>query len=351
MTLTSNRYTSLQFICTEPQTELEHIIGGFHYIHAFGRIEPADDGRFKNFLDVANPPPRTMIYIDSTGGDVEAAIGIGRLIREGWHSTSVGSFHINNDKPKDIVIERDRLPGKCLSAATLVYLGGKLRYYSDGSQFGVHQFSFKDPSPENLVRSQALSATIAKFILDMEVSIGFMEISSAVPSGEISIIDADQLRAMGFVTDGVTDAKWSVQARGNMIYVRGERDSLYGHHKVMLVYMKAVGFLFWAVIEAQAREDELMSFGLVEIVINGEETRIDITDRCNRNISGSYVNILAEITEEEARVLAFSESFGVQVRFSNEVGVFLGIAAVDTNGGREQLETLFNCFSSGPTPT
>lgn len=250
------------------------------------------------------------------------------------------------------MIEREFLAGKCYSAATLIYLGGRLRYFSDGSQFGVHQFSYKNPTPENFVQSQALSAKIAKFIVDMGISLEFMEISSATPSDEINIIDLEQLRTLGVVTGGQTDVKWSVQARNRMIiYVRGERDSLYGHHKVLFAYIKGVGFHFWAFIEAQGREEELTSFELVEIVVNGEDTKIDISDRCDRSVVGIYISILAKLTESEARLLAFSESFGVHVRGSSEAGMFLGIAAMSTNGGREELETLFSFFSDEYTPS
>jgi hypothetical protein len=244
------------------------------------------------------------------------------------------------------MVERELKGGKCYSAATLVYLGGRLRYFTNGAEFGVHQFSFKNPTPENLVQSQSLSAKIARFIADMEISIGFMEISSSTPSDQLNIVSLEQLKSLGVVTGGITDVTWSVQARNNMIYVRGERDSLFGHHKAILAHIKDVGFHFWAFIESQGREHELTSLGLVEIVVNGEDVRIDISDRCERNIYGIYVNIVARLTVEEARQLAFSDSFGVQVRFSDEAEMFLGIAAMDTNGGREELQTLFNCFNN-----
>ena len=126
------------------------------------------------------------------------------------------------------------------------------------------------------------------------------------------------------------------------MYVRGERDSLYGHHKVMLCYAKGLGFMFWAVIESQGREFELTSFGLVEIVVNGEEIRLNISQRCERQVIGIYTHVLARITDEEARTIAFSESFGVQIRFGNEAPVFLGISAVSTEGGKKQLQAFFN---------
>jgi hypothetical protein len=335
----------VQFIYTDPQTELERLVGGFHCINAFGRIESGDDERFRNFLDVAAPPPRTTIYIDSIGGDVEAAMGIARLIRSGWYETSIGRYHLNTAALRGHILERELLRGQCLSAATLVFLGGRLRHFPDSAEFGVHQFSFKNPSPENLAQSQLLSAKMARFIDEMEIELEFMEISSSTSGNEISKLDIEQLKKLKVVTGGITDVSWTVQARNNMIYVRGERDSIFGHHKVMLGYIGGHGLYFWAVVEAQGRETELTTYGLVEIVINGEATRLDVTDRCERAVSGIYVNILAKLTTEEAGQIALSDSFGVQIRFSSDAGMFLGVSAMSTEGGREELATLLACFS------
>ncbi|PTW45293.1 hypothetical protein [Rhodovulum kholense] len=332
----------MDFHFTEPQTDAERLFGGFHYINAIGRIEAGDDARFREFLTKVTPPPRLTVYIDSVGGDVEAAIGIGRLIRERWFSTSVGSYVLDQDQDPSYILPRKHIAGTCASAATLVYLGGRLRYLPNGSRFGVHRFSFRNPSPDDVGRSQVLSARIASYVEDMGVSTDFLELSSATSSTEIDTVDEEKLRALKVITDGETEAEWTLQARNHIMYVRGERDSLYGHHKVMLCYAKGTGFMFWAVIESQGREHELMSFGLVEIVVNGEDIRIDISQRCERQVSGIYTNVLARITEEEARAIAFSESFGVRIRFCDEAPVFLGISSVSTEGGKEELQTFFN---------
>jgi len=237
-----------------------------------------------------------------------------------------------------------------MSAATLIYLGGRLRYFSAEATFGVHQFSFRNPSPLNVARSQVLSAKIATFVAEMKVMPAFLEISSATTSDAISTLSEDQLATLGVVAGGLTEAEWSVQAKNHILYVRGERDSLFGHHKVMLCYVKGVGFLFWAVIEALGRERELTEFGLIEIVVNGEDNRIDISDRCDRVVYGIYVNVISRLTEDEARVIAFSDSFGVQIRFSSEAHVFFGISALSTEGGRDQLQTFFNTLSSENSP-
>lgn len=82
----------MEFHFTDPQTEFERLIGGHFYINAVGVIEPGDEVKFRNFLTASSPPPRSDVYINSLGGDVDAAIAIGRLIRDYWFSTSVGTY-------------------------------------------------------------------------------------------------------------------------------------------------------------------------------------------------------------------------------------------------------------------
>lgn len=61
---------------TEPQTDAERLFGGFYCINAIGKIEPGDNVRFREFLVRTVPPPHLTVYVDSVGGNVEAAIGM-----------------------------------------------------------------------------------------------------------------------------------------------------------------------------------------------------------------------------------------------------------------------------------
>lgn len=337
----------MQFHYTAPQTSLEEMMGGHFCINAIGNIEPGDDKKFEKFLRTSNPPPRCVVYIDSTGGDVDAAIGIGRLIRGAWFSTDVGRYQIDFDRKSDVPIaHRKKLSGKCMSAATLLYLGGRLRYLDRKAKFGVHQFNFPsaqgDEVPRHfLSKSQTISARISEYLSDMGISTQFLLLTASTPNDRIQIVDREKLEAIGVVTGGQTGVTWTLEANNGVSYVKGERDSLYGHHKVMLCYRKDIGFSFWAVIETQGRSYELLNFGHVEVVINGEDKRLDISSRVERGESGIYTNVFARISEEEAHEIAFSESFGVQIRFSSEAPLFLGVSAMDTSDGRMKLKTFF----------
>ena len=337
----------MDFEYTEPQTGLERAFGGFYYINAFGPIVAGDDDKFEKLLLRFAPPPVTCIYIDSAGGNVEAAINIGRKIRAHRFPTQIGRLLLTHEGRPTPIIKRDLVAGICMSAATLMYLGGRLRHWTDGAKFGVHQFSYKNPSPEHIGQSQILSAKIAGYVAEMGISPAFLEISSATPSSELTLVDENTLGILGVITGGATDVKWSVQARNSLLYVMGERDSHFGHHKIMLVFAKEGGFLFKAVIEAQGRQKELTEFPLVELALDGWERLTDVSERAIRFIDGGAVQIIVKLDEAEARIIASSDSFGIIVRASSEAQVFLGVAPMSTEGGREQLETFLSVLGGG----
>ncbi|WP_340584066.1 hypothetical protein [Brucella pseudintermedia] len=337
----------MQFEYTPPQTEIETALGGFRCINAYGPVNAGDDERFIEFLSRAEVPPRTEIYIDSGGGHVETALNIGRTIREHWLSTSVGQYLLDtSNAANQLILNRRWTPGRCMSAATMIYLGGRLRHLDSSSQFGVHQFSFRDPSPDNLSRSQILSAKIARFVFDMGIPAEFLELSSAVNNDSIQIVPHEKLRELRVITGGETTVDWTVQSRNNFLYIRGERDSLYGHHKMILGATKNGGFYVHAVIESQGREEHLTQFPLVELVFGGENEKvIDISDTAVRTVVGIYTNILAPISNDDAIELLNYNGIGLRVRGSKDAGMFLGIAPMSIDGSEDLVRSFIHILA------
>lgn len=339
----------MQFEYTPPQTQLEELFGGYRCVNAFGPIEEGDDARFLTFLKALEVPPRTDVYIDSRGGLVDPAINIGRLIRDHWFSTHVGSYVLDSERGQpasELLKPRKFVPGVCLSAATLTYLGGRLRYLDGDSQFGVHQFSFRNPSPMDVSKSQILTSRIARYLIDMGIKPGFLELSSSVDSGAIKIVPRDELERLRVLTGGQTDVEWSICARHNYLYARGERDSLYGHHKMILLFERSAGFHVIAVIESQGRETELQQMPLVELVLGLNEGKaINVSERAKRQVSGIYTNISLPVSKREANELVNSDGFGLRLRWNDEAPVFLGISPMATKGGEEALQSFVHSLS------
>lgn len=336
----------MNFEYTPPQTDLEKAFGGHHCINLFGPIQAGDDERFLEFIAACGAPPRADLYIDSIGGDVDAAINIGRIVRDNWFSTHVGSYFIDRKLQyiDEFLVPRKFIDGVCMSAATLLYIGGRLRYLSKGARFGVHQFSFRNPNPDLVGKSQILSSRIARYIADMGIGPDFLEISASVEAKSIRFIEHDKMRSMSIVTDGETPVVWSVEARNRTIYIKGERDSLYGHHKILLTFARP-DFLLHGFIESQGREEHLTNFPLVEIVIcESEEKIIDVSERCIRFIYGAYTNIIVKIEKNEASELVNAVSFGLRVRGGPDAPMFLGIAPMPTKAGEDMLQSFIHCL-------
>jgi hypothetical protein len=342
----SNNGTYMQFEYTPPQTPLEEAMGGFRAINAFGGIVRGDDERLVDLVRNAAIPPRTSVYINSSGGDVETAISIGRFVRDCWFSTHIGQYILDGVSDSGFFAERKRTAGMCMSAATLVFLGGQLRFIEAADRFGVHQFAFKNPTPAHISRSQILSANIARFIADMGINPEFLTACSASENIDIQELSHDELRRLRVSTGGETAVDWTLQAIGNALYVRGERDNIYGHHKMVLGYAKPNGFFVYAVIESQGREKELTTFPLVELVIGmNEDIVLDITSRCRRTVEGIYTNIVAPITNQEAKALATSDGFGIRVRGGSDAGIFLGVGPMATEGAQDKLTSFVTNLS------
>ncbi|MER9801048.1 hypothetical protein NKJ36_28750 [Mesorhizobium sp. M0142] len=344
----------MNFEYTPPQTPMEIAFGGHRCVNAFGPINPNDDERLLEFLRSSDVPPRTDVYINSGGGHVEAAMSMGRILRDSWLSTHVGQYLLDDTAQlvESPVKQRRFIDGSCMSAATLFYLGGRLRFLSPGSQFGVHQFSFRNPVPAIVGRSQILSSKIARYISDMGIPPEFLELSALTESTSVDLVDHENLRKLSVVTDGETSVEWSVQSRGNTLYVRGERDSFYGHHKVCLGFA-APNFYLHTIIESQGRQEQLVSaFPLVELSIGMTGDRaIDLSDRCIRVAEGIYTNVISTLTTSEAIELAESDGFGLRIRAASDAPLFLGIAPMATKGAEDLIRSFVNCLSNDRATT
>lgn len=154
---------------------------GCEWIRAEGRITPKTPAQFRLYLAREGDAP-FLLRFDSKGGDIKAAIELGRIIRSrdylvtevaktqtlsdtGWHSTS---------------------PGTCIDACVLAFLGGAKRIVGRDVRIGfTKNFTGSDNAEHTTsVRRQDFRQNvgrIAEFLADLELPI---EILSAAFTSE-----------------------------------------------------------------------------------------------------------------------------------------------------------------------
>jgi hypothetical protein len=161
-----------------------------------GDIQPGDERLVREHLSSTKPGAYVHAYVQSRGGDVHAAIEIGRLLRQ--HEARVST---------DL----------CMSSCVLVLIGGVERrvsnYSKPGWGLGLHRPYFGALSPslsssEIAEKRQLLLAEVAAYIKDMNVSSRLLDFMEAIPPEKMRMLTETEVSDLGLdAPDPVWDEK------------------------------------------------------------------------------------------------------------------------------------------------
>jgi hypothetical protein len=150
---------------------------------ATGMILPGTEEAFKAEVDKRGSYIKTVV-LNSTGGSVQDAIAMGRLIREKKFSTAVenGNF--------------------CASSCPLVFAGGVERRAGEKAAIGVHQvFSPTDnPAANNMDQAQRISADCQNYLVEMGVDPRLWIHAMETPRGGLYRLKPDELLSLKLAT-------------------------------------------------------------------------------------------------------------------------------------------------------
>jgi hypothetical protein len=178
---------------------------------------------------------RRSIRFNSDGGNVLAALKLGRLIRSRGLNTFVGAVRVwrDEDRTGDTAPAGKDNPlqhSACYSACVYAFLGGVNRAVdavevdrgSEGDgKIGIHQFygpgAIANPEGKNLTALDAaglqkLSASLTSYAREMGVDPQLVEMASQITPWEpIKILTGRELADFHVVTTSPPRAKWSIE--------------------------------------------------------------------------------------------------------------------------------------------
>ncbi len=208
-----------------------------------GDIDPATPKRVAAAID-RFPNMQITVVFNSNGGNLTAAMDLGRIIRKTGASTSVG---------KRGAEEFNSMPGVCLSACTLAYLGGKYRYFKKGSKYGVHRaYLTSSTNGRDLEVGQVLSAMTASYIREMDADPELLDLAVGTPSNDIYILSDKELKELRVVNGGRLQPAWVIEAVPGGSYLKGMQETVYGRGKAIFTCLEGK-FIFFSVYEAGAK--------------------------------------------------------------------------------------------------
>ena len=188
----------------------------------WGGVCGGDGEQVRKALNAAAPIGEVWFY--SPGGALEEGLQIGRIIRKSGVRTRV---------PANF---------ECVSACNFMFMGGVIRYIEPGGEFGVHMFansgisqndtemlddinhaddlakSYNDRHPGKSVTSDdvifealmehnkkiqqdsaQISAEIARFLVEMQLSLRFLTEFANIPNEKYRVLRRDELRDFNII--------------------------------------------------------------------------------------------------------------------------------------------------------
>ncbi len=225
------------------------------WIYGEGQIVSKTPAAFKKVLKQAGDR-RLPLIITSPGGDVDAAMALGRLIRKNEMSVEVGYTRFVSCRPTDASCQPDgarkgeyygtvAVAGSfCWSACPLALAGGEKRYSSRWSYTGVHQVTTvyqrqkiyykeryeivdgkkkvvsreeirrKDLGPKSSTKMpKSTRKALTSYLKDMGLDLAFLDLMQSAPPDKIRTLEPVEMLRIGLITElSATDMLASPQA-------------------------------------------------------------------------------------------------------------------------------------------
>ncbi|WP_323771361.1 hypothetical protein [Antarctobacter sp.] len=185
---------------------------GCEWIAASGEITADTPDAFRAFLaDHGQLFLYQAITFDSPGGNLGAAIELGRLLRSARASTAIGRSHPIPDRPR---FYEEVAGGRCESACVFAFLGGEARWVYE-EKMGIHQFYTPDESNVPTSATQQLMGQLVLFLIEMGISPELLTLASRVPGDRMHYLTKDEISRLGIATTtSVTDMRIEVDHGG-----------------------------------------------------------------------------------------------------------------------------------------
>ncbi len=205
-----------------------------YFVLAQGVITSTTPRAFRQFL--ASEKYEPVVYFDSPGGSLTAALELGRLIRARGLDTYVGGPYEAFEGLAGPAREDTRTlarRGICFSACAYAFLGGVSREINEGGSYGVHQF-YSGGRPLGDASTQVTMTVLASYLDEMGDR-RLLDFASLTPSDRLSSIPLAAARRLLVDNTAPELATWTVDTTSS-------------------------GKLYAYVVQRQPRRDAVVSF-------------------------------------------------------------------------------------------
>jgi hypothetical protein len=306
-------------------------------IFATGEFDLKAGDTLERLLADKRIPDGSELHIRSAGGSLIGGMNLGRVIRA--HGLIA---HVGQKGPMEDGFQHT-VEGHCMSAAALAFLGGESRYVSPNSRYGVHRFTLNDRSPRVADDAQVLAASVVEYIRSMEVDIELFSIASDCPSDDILDVPPETIKRLNVVNNGVKAAQWTIESVDDMLYLKGERDTIYGLQKFLLVFPSKGNMFFYIIFDGGQSEEAILMMEVDQLSIDSQIIPLSEL-RVSRFSDHGCINIMYQMTPEILTKLRTAKMIGYHLQHSTDAAMFVGFDALPFQDGASKLPGLIDVF-------
>jgi hypothetical protein len=208
-------------------------LGCHEWIAAEGSFDVDSASRFRNFLATLGKT-KLPIFFDSSGGHLQSAQTIGRIIRErglvaGVGKTTPEQCVAQSDPAKCEAAKKSRqkvkadwssISATCSSACVYALLGAPKRSVPVGSRLGVHATRAVCNGPKGIVddrdpqcakRALPIKSQITRYVSEMGVDSKLVEAAYQTPHDRVRYLAREEIVAFGIDRSEPRESAWMVR--------------------------------------------------------------------------------------------------------------------------------------------
>lgn len=322
---------SLKFDAVPPDPLLAKVMGNIAWwIYAEGEIDADAGDRLEQLLIKNNIPNGSFIVLSSPGGNLIGGMRLGRVIRKHFLNTDIG---LKDDKSSK--------PSICASACAIAYLGRDFRFLRKGSLFGVHRFFFSQPMQNEGDIAQMLSALEIAYFQEMGIDPELFSVATQAGRESAVFPTRSELTRLNVVNDGAQKVKWTIESLPDVIYLKGERDTMRGINKFLIVCGKGSRPYLHVIFDAGRQANEIMSMKAESLVIDSKNIPIE-AHHAGRYVQNGWLNTMFTLDDELLSKLQKAKTVGLALQFSHEAPIFVGFNDMSFAEGAKKLPGLLS---------
>jgi hypothetical protein len=159
------------------------------WIYLDGPIDPGATARVVNLVQNERIS-RAIVFLNSPGGSLVAAMQLGRVLRERAFDTRVGTRTTDAARAT---------AGTCYSACPFVLAGGVERSLEAGSAIGLHRAENRVPVSDEDDFQHVVATQVAEYLAAMGVHAEVARIMGAIPHDQIRNLTVDEALQLNLV--------------------------------------------------------------------------------------------------------------------------------------------------------